>query len=979
VSERPHLTPARARVHSPARARVHSLARALALATAFAVGAPTAAPAQSAPACDPALTAWRAARRAEVRRACLEAAARQAAVARAAAAGKTLPDRAVSPARFGLLVIPVDFADRRLPAGWDPASLAPRLGADSGQSLRRYFAVASASRCELVPVLAPLVRLPGSARDYSDLGLNGFSRSRRLAREALAAVAAAGFDLGLADLDGPDGLPRSGDDDGWVDGVLLLHAEIGQENDPEGGLVQALQYYLDDPVTSRGTNAGAYAVASLHSGPGIWAHETAHLLGLEDRYDPLLPPAAGAGDIAGAGGLGVFSLMAAGALGTGGGWRPSLPDAYSRALLGWCDVATITDSPAGGDTLRPPTIVAGHAHRVWTADGSGPEFLLLEARDPASAAPFDAALPAAGLVALHVDEGVPEGGWAEDGPGRWHLRARLVEADGDDGLRRGEDSGSAGDLFPGAGGVTALTPATVPASDGYGGPSGVSLTGIAAGDGFVAHRTASAAATWLRFEAAWSGVTGELAFAAGAGGVQPASLSLRVETVGAPAWGALEGGEPREVSLAPGLDGRWRPVTAVRFVTDPGLPSGATTRFRYTLAGPGVADTVAERDWVWSAADGTLDFAAAWPGTWLAEQPSGPGTAWRRWSGADSPAADGLPVLACTGEAADPAAWPAVSYTNGGRARLTSGPLGPGVACVRLLHWVDVETLPGGVPMDGATASWVAPDGREVAAAPLGGWPARVDGSSGSALRGRGSFGREPGELDPGLRPVWRSDVVPLPGAESGAGPWRLRLELAANALWRGRGWLVADLRALGALPPPALAWGEALAWNWPGSAAPATLTVQARVPPDSTWVQVLTTEGAPVPAARLRALLPGDARTRHEVRVIGPAAWGLLALGPVTVYVGDQAVAGPLGEPWPNPATGEVRLTVALPPGAAARLEVHDLRGRRVHARDLAPGTSFVTWDGRDDRGRRLPSGSYILRLSGAGPASARKVVLAH
>ncbi|MBK8166162.1 MAG: T9SS type A sorting domain-containing protein [bacterium] len=952
----------------------------LALMLAFLVREPmplAAAPAASPAVADPALTAWRAARRADVRRASLAAAGRAATAPREAAA-KTLADPAPAPARFGLLVIAVDFADQRLPAGWDPAALAPRLGADAGQSLRRYFHAASASRCELVPVLAPLVRLPGRVLDYSDIGLNGFSRSRRLAREALAAVAAAGFELGLADLDGPDGLARSGDDDGWVDGVLLLHAEIGQENDPVAGRVQALQYYLEQPVTSRGINAGAYAVASLHSGPGIWAHETAHLLGLEDRYDPLLPPATGAGDIAGAGGLGVFSLMAAGALGTGGGWGPSLPDAYSRALLGWCDTATITDSPAGGDTLRAPTPDFAQAHRVWTRDGAGPEFLLLEARDPARAAPFDAALPGAGLVVLHVDEGVPEGGWAEDGPGQWHLRARLVEADADGALRQGDDAGSAGDLFPGSTAAAALTPLTSPDSDGYGGPSGVAITDIVAGDGYVIHRTVSAPAPWLRFEATWSRTTGDLECVVTAAGGAPAALSLRVETVGAPTWGALAGGDPVEIALTPGSDGRWRPAAPVRFVTDTGLPAGAATRFRYTLGGPAVSPTVAERDWVWTDDTGALDFAAAWPGDWLVEQPDGPGTSWQRWTGGASPVAAGLPVLVCTAESADPAAWPAVSYTNGGRARLTSGPLPADVAAVRLLHWVDVETLPGGVPMDGATVSWVAPDGTEMAAAPVGGWPARVDGGSGSALRGRGSFGREPGELDASRRPVWRSDVIPVP--QDGPGPWRLRLELAANALWRGRGWLVADVEPLAALPEPALLWEAALAWTWPDAGVPAPqFAVEARVPPDSTWAGILATASRQVAATALLALLPGGPRARHEVRVTGPTAWGTVALGPVAVYVGGTMPAGTLGEPWPNPATGEVRLTVTLPPGTAAQMQVFDLRGRRVHARALAPGTSFVAWDGRTDEGRRLPSGTYMIRLSGAGLSSARKVVLTH
>ena len=137
------------------------------LAACLAAGCPAPRAGASAPVADDAeLHAWRAARRAEVRARSL------------ASAAKTLADPAAAPARFGLLVIPVDFADHRLPAGWDPASLAPRLTAVDGQSLRHYFTVASAGRCEVVPVLAPLVRLPGIARDYSDIGLNGFKIGR---------------------------------------------------------------------------------------------------------------------------------------------------------------------------------------------------------------------------------------------------------------------------------------------------------------------------------------------------------------------------------------------------------------------------------------------------------------------------------------------------------------------------------------------------------------------------------------------------------------------------------------------------------------------------------------------------------------------------------------------------------------------------------------------------------------------------------
>lgn len=926
---------------------------------------------------DEALLQWRAARREQV-------------FARSLAAVRD--DKAAPvPARFALLVIPVDFTDAPLPSGWEPSSLAPRLTATGGQSLRHYFRVASAGRCELAAVTAPLVHLPGSQRDYSDVGLNGFTRTRRLATEALAAVADAGFDLRLADDDGPDGIAGSRDDDGWVDGVLIVHAARGRELDPAGGLVEALQYYLAEPVVAGGVSAGAYAVASLAAGPGVWAHEVAHLMGMEDRYDPLLAPNDAGGDLAGAGGLGDFSLMASGAWGTGGGWDPALPDAYSRAQVGWCDIVTITDSPAAGDTLRASPSAA-RAHRVWSQDGSGPEFLLLEARDPAAAAPFDAALPGAGLLVIHVDEDVPEGGWSQDGVQQWHLRAQVLEADADDDLRDGRDGGAAADVFPGAGNVTALTPGTIPASDGWQGPSGVALTDIATVAGGVVYHAASASAPWATFTFAFpAGAPYAPELAVDIRGGDVASLRARVELAGATPWGAFAGGVGfAEFDLARSGTGQWVAVDPPLWIANAFTP-GACTAFAVTLTAPGLATVSGERDWCWANGGDTLDFAADWPGRWSTDQPAGPGTSWRLWTGAASPTRDASPVLVCTGDAAAPAAWPAVAYTNGGRARLTSGPLPPAVTAVRLVHWVDVETLPGGVPMDGATAVWVGPDGLEVTAVPVGGWRARVDDTSGSALRGRGAFADARAALDADQHPVWRADVIPLPAA---TGPWRLRLDFAANDLWRGRGWVVAACQALvdapaGADITPVV--GDALAWRSGPVAlfeAPTTeWTVQARALPDSAWIDALAftaggaATGVSASLMEIARNVPFEAGARLELRVTGATRWGKLATAPVAWYPDGEGSTAPthFGSPWPNPAAGAVRFTLVVPDGAEARLRIFDLGGRLVHARTVPQGTTFAQWDGLDDAGRRLPAGTYILKLDGAGIAVSRKVVLWH
>jgi len=71
------------------------------------------------------------------------------------------------------------------------------------------------------------------------------------------------------------------------------------------------------------------------------------------------------------------------------------------------------------------------------------------------------------------------------------------------------------------------------------------------------------------------------------------------------------------------------------------------------------------------------------------------------------------------------------------------------------------------------------------------------------------------------------------------------------------------------------------------------------------------------------------------------------------------------------------------LPEGPAVRvrLAVYDLRGRRV--RDLLEGVRAggghyaVPWDGRDDRGRPLPSGVYLYRLTAGRANAVRRMTL--
>ena len=82
-----------------------------------------------------------------------------------------------------------------------------------------------------------------------------------------------------------------------------------------------------------------------------------------------------------------------------------------------------------------------------------------------------------------------------------------------------------------------------------------------------------------------------------------------------------------------------------------------------------------------------------------------------------------------------------------------------------------------------------------------------------------------------------------------------------------------------------------------------------------------------------------------------------------------------------PNPSHGRVNFVVAVPAvSGAIELAVFDLAGRRVRTvtRGVLPaGRHTFLWDGRTDAGRRLATGHYLIRLSGAGQAITRRATL--
>jgi len=108
--------------------------------------------------------------------------------------------------------------------------------------------------------------------------------------------------------------------------------------------------------------------------------------------------------------------------------------------------------------------------------------------------------------------------------------------------------------------------------------------------------------------------------------------------------------------------------------------------------------------------------------------------------------------------------------------------------------------------------------------------------------------------------------------------------------------------------------------------------------------------------------------------------SYRLVLTAGVTPAAGDAApVVTRVDGARPNPFNP--RVTVDFTVGSAGRVEfaVFDVLGRRVRrlvAADLGAGSHQVVWDGLDDVGRSVASGTYLLRLDGPDGVSARRRV---
>jgi len=101
------------------------------------------------------------------------------------------------------------------------------------------------------------------------------------------------------------------------------------------------------------------------------------------------------------------------------------------------------------------------------------------------------------------------------------------------------------------------------------------------------------------------------------------------------------------------------------------------------------------------------------------------------------------------------------------------------------------------------------------------------------------------------------------------------------------------------------------------------------------------------------------------------------------TVGIDPGELAGErvhLGLAYPNPSSnGSATIPFSLSRKGVVELRILDLAGREVRTllNELKEqGSGRATWDGRNDRGERVPAGIYFYQLRAPGFEATRKLV---
>jgi len=359
---------------------------------------------------------------------------------------------------------------------------------DGSVSLSEYYTEISGGVFTMTGEVSDWATLPNSATYYEPVGEDKYGKTDEFLRDALLEADGA-IDFGDYDNDGPDNIPNSGDDDGFVDVAAFIYATEAKSCGGPGIWPHRWTYeaWWPAPFTTGDVsqNGGFIKVSDyiIQSGlacfgggimaSGTIAHEMGHALGLPDLYDT------DSGDGTDSEGIGEWGLMGSG--GHNEQVSPAHMGAWSKDFLGWVDVTTIV-----ANQTSLPLQAVQTARTVLRVDVPNKnEYFLLSNRQSIGS---DAFLHEPGLVVWHIDQDVIDaaGPLNRVNADANHKGVDVEEADGLANLDTSVNRGDPGDAFPGSTGNTVFNLASNPDSRDYAGvSSGLALENITHSGGLV--------------------------------------------------------------------------------------------------------------------------------------------------------------------------------------------------------------------------------------------------------------------------------------------------------------------------------------------------------------------------------------------------------------------------------------------------------------------------------------------------------------
>lgn len=360
------------------------------------------------------------------------------------------------------IIILVNFTDKSFAASQsDFYNLANTVNYNSGNykgSMYDYFYAQSEGQFRLTFDVVGPYTLSHNCAYYGGNDSSGDDlRPGNMVKEA---VQLANADVNFANYDW--------DNDGYVDQVYVVYAGKGEADGGDDDTIWPHEWELSSAtgsyITLDGKKINTYACGGEQNGGtgatagiGTMCHEFSHCLGYPDFYDT---------DYSGGQGMFEWDLMDSGSY-NDDGYRPAGYTSYERWVAGWKEPVELKTTQNIAD-MAPLQNTGSNTYIIYN-NGNSDEYFLLENRQKVG---WDAALPGAGLLILHVDysSSAWENNQPNDDPS--HQRMTWIPADNQyqytiyQETKYYTEAGAKNDPFP-YGNVNAFNKNTTPAAKFY--------------------------------------------------------------------------------------------------------------------------------------------------------------------------------------------------------------------------------------------------------------------------------------------------------------------------------------------------------------------------------------------------------------------------------------------------------------------------------------------------------------------------------